>query len=213
MISPSLLLQAQTERLPEPLRQGLARMGWPGALAALLSLLVLLLLLWLLPAQERALVSQREHILAQRQSLKQEQLRRKQQSPLRFVHSFPADSERQARTAALLALATELGLPWPRSEFRYAAEPASGLGLAQYRISMNVNGNYEQIRRYVSEALRLDPALSLELLKLRRLQPGAPELAAELSWVLHMQMPGQVAEAAESAAAAPAASAPLERKP
>lgn len=179
----------QFQRLPESAQQLLARLGWPGALAALLSLLALLTMLWLLPAQERALDAQREQVAAQRLALKQQAQRREQQSPQRFVHSFPLDGERQARTAALLALATELGLPWPRSEFRYAAE--TGLGLAGYRIAMNVNGNYEQIRRYVGEALRLDPALSLDFIKLRRLQPGAPELAAELSWVLYMQLPAQ----------------------
>lgn len=184
-----LTFKTYFERLPEPAQLLLARLGWPGALAVLLSLLALLAVLWLLPAQERALDAQRELVVAQRLALKQQQQRREQQSPLRFVQSFPADTERQARTAALLALATELGLPWPRSEFRYAAEP--GLGLAGYRIAMNVSGNYEQIRRYVGEALRLDPALSLDFIKLRRLQPGAPELAAELSWVLYMQLPGQ----------------------
>ncbi|MCV2354920.1 hypothetical protein LNV09_12210 [Paucibacter sp. B2R-40] len=204
MSSPALLFQAQVDRLPEPARQLLARLGWPGLVAALLSFLALLGVLWFLPAQERALAQQREQLTAQRQGLKQQQLRREQQSPQRFVQSFPPDSERQARTAALLALATELGLPWPRSEFRYTAEPGLGLALAQYRIAMNVNGNYEQIRRYVSEALRLDPALSLELIKLRRLQPGAPELAAELSWVLHMQMPHP---------ATATASAQLEKRP
>jgi type II secretory pathway pseudopilin PulG len=208
MSSPAAHIQARLERLPEPFRQGLARLGWPGAVAALLSLLAMLALLWFLPAQERALEQQREQLMAQRQGLKQQQLRRELQSPLRFVSSFPQDSERQARTAALLALATELGLPWPRSEFRYAAEP--GLGLAQYRIAMNVNGNYDQIRRYVGEALRLDPALSLELIKLRRLQPGAPELAAELSWVLHMQVPRTLPTPQQVASAA---SAPPERRP
>ncbi|MCV2367312.1 hypothetical protein [Roseateles oligotrophus] len=195
-------LNGLVEWLPEPLRKLLAQLGWPGGMAALLSLLALLVVLWFLPAQERALERQREDMSAQRQGLKQQQQRREKQSPQRFVNSFPQDSERQARTAALLALASELGLPWPRSEFRYAAEP--GLGLAQYRIAMNVNGNYGQIRRYVGEALRLDPALSLELIKLRRLQPSSPELAAELSWVLHMQMPVQ---------ALPTASAREGRKP
>ncbi len=198
----ALNLQAQWQRLPEPARQWLARLGWPGGMAACLSVFALLAVLWLLPAQEQQLALQREQLSAQRQSLKQQQQRREQQSPQRFVGSFPLDSERQARTAALLALASELGLPWPRSEFRYVSEP--GLGLAQYRIAMNVNGNYEQIRRYVSEALRLDPALSLELIKLRRQQPGAPELAAELSWVLHMQLPQQ---------SAAVTAVPMERKP
>ncbi len=109
-------------------------------------------------------------------------------SRLAFVASFPADSQRQARTAALLALAAEQGLPWPRSEFRYGADAA--LGLAQYRVGMSLSGSYAQIRSYVAEALRRDPALALESLRLRRVQPGAPELAAELGWVLQMRLPG-----------------------
>ncbi|MEJ6005725.1 hypothetical protein WG899_09215 [Paucibacter sp. AS339] len=182
-------LHAWWEQLPPPARQLLARLGWPGLFATLLSLLALALLLWGLPAQDRALQRQREALSERRLALKELGQRSLTESPQAFLQSLPEDSERQARTAALLALSTEMGLPWPRSEFRYQAEP--GLGLAQYKIAMNASGNYEQIRRYVQEALRRDPALSLESIKLRRLRPAAPDLSAELAWVLHMQMPPQ----------------------
>ncbi|MCV2349677.1 hypothetical protein [Paucibacter sp. Y2R2-4] len=184
-------------RLPEPAQRLLQKMGWPGGLATLLSLVAMILLFWALPAQERALGQQREALSERRLALKQQGQRQLTQDPQTFLQSLPPDSARQARTAALLALATEIGLPWPRSEFRYQAEPA--LGLAQYRIAMNANGNYEQLRRYVQEALQRDPALSLESIKLRRLRPSEPMLSAELSWVFYMQMP-QTAKAHAPAA-------------
>ncbi|WP_458233128.1 hypothetical protein, partial [Roseateles sp. P5_E8] len=98
--------------------------------------------------------------------------------------SLPPDSDRQARTAALLALAAELGLPWPRSEFRYQADRE--LGLAQYRVAMQLSGRYGVLRDFVAEALKRDPALALDGMRLRREANGT--LKAELAWVLHMRV-------------------------
>ena len=97
--------------------------------------------------------------------------------------SLPPDSQRQARTAALIGLAAEQGLPWPRSEFRYQTDAETGL--AQYRVAMSLAGRYAALRNYVAEALRRDPALALEAVRLRRDANG--ELKADLTWVLHMQ--------------------------
>ncbi|WP_310389760.1 hypothetical protein, partial [Roseateles sp.] len=74
MTALGLSLQAQLNRLPEPARLWLARLGWPGLLAAGLSAIALLAILWFVPAQERALELQREQLTAQRQGLKQQQL-------------------------------------------------------------------------------------------------------------------------------------------
>ncbi len=203
------LLLPVWRRLPQPAQQGLAqlwaRLGVPGVLATVLSLLALLLLLWVLPAQEQALQQQREALRERRLALQQQAQRQQGQDPRQFLQSLPPDSARQARIAALLALASEAGLPWPRSEFRYQAEPA--LGLAQYRIAMTAQGNYEQLRRYVQEALQRDPALSLESIKVRRLRPTEPLLNAEFSWVLYMQMPQALPlKAAQGAQVEPSAS-------
>ncbi len=173
-------------QLQSTLQRLLPALGWPGLLALASSGAALLLLAWWLPAQAQALDLQRAQLTQARQALQTGQRRLVVQSPQPFVQSLPLDETRQARTAALLALATELGLPWPRSEFRYSADAA--LGLAQYRLAMTLRGDYAALRSYVGEALRRDPALSLDSLKLRRLQPAGAELVAELSWVLHMQM-------------------------
>lgn len=156
--------------------------GWPAALAAVLTLAAIAGALWLPREQAR--------LDAQRQALQQRRLS-VQRAPApppadagAFTRSLPPDSERQARTTALLALAAEQGLPWPRSEFRYQADRE--LGVAQYRIAMTVAGGYGALRSFVAEALRRDPALALEALRLRRDATG--ELKAELAWVLHMRV-------------------------
>ncbi len=155
--------------------------AWPAAAAALLTLLAIAGALWL-PREQARLDAQRQALAARRTAL--------QRTPApppadasAFARSLPPDSQRQARTAALLALTVEQGLPWPRSEFRYQADREQGL--AQYRITMNLTGRYSALRAFIAEALRRDPALALEALRLRRDSTG--DIKAELAWVLHMQ--------------------------
>ncbi|RTL33458.1 MAG: hypothetical protein EKK53_28020 [Burkholderiales bacterium] len=158
-------------------------LGWPAALALLLTGFAVAGAVWL-PQEEARLAARRTSIAQRRLALQ----RAPAASPAGgasddFARSLPPDAERQARTAALLALSAEVGLPWPRSEFRYQADRE--LGVAQYRIAMSVVGHYGAVRHYVAEALRRDPALALESLRLRRDDRG--DLKADVSWVLHMQ--------------------------
>ena len=161
------------------------RLGWPAALAAMLTLAAVTGALWL-PREQARLDAQRHTLAARRAALQP-------RTPgavatddgAALAASLPPDSERQARTAALMALTTELGLPWPRSEFRYQADRE--LGLAQYRVAMQLSGRYGALRDFVAEALRRDPALALDSLRLRRETGGGQtgELKAELTWVLY----------------------------
>ena len=157
------------------------RLGWPAALASLLTLAAVAGAVWL--PREQARLDEQRQTLAKRRLAVQRAPAPPPADARALAQSLPPDSERQARTAALLALTTEQGLPWPRSEFRYQADRE--LGLAQYRIAMTVAGRYSALRGFVAEALRRDPALALETLRLRRDSTG--ELKAELAWVLHMQ--------------------------
>lgn len=157
------------------------RLGWPAAWAAVLTLTALAGALWL--PREQARLDEQRHALANRRAALQPRATAATESGAAFAASLPPDGERQARTAALLALATEQGLPWPRSEFRYQADRE--LGLAQYRVAMQLSGRYGALRDYVAEALKRDPALALDGLRLRRAPDGT--LKAELAWVLHMQ--------------------------
>lgn len=159
------------------------RLGWPAAVAALLTLAAVVGAAWL-PREQARLDAQRQALTARRAAL---QPRAPGAAPAddgaALAASLPPDSERQARTSALLALAAELGLPWPRSEFRYQADRE--LGLAQYRVAMQLSGRYGVLRDFVAEALKRDPALALDGLRLRREANGT--LKAELAWVLHMR--------------------------
>jgi hypothetical protein len=159
------------------------RLGWPAALAGALTLAAVIGAIWL-PREQMQLDAQRRALAARRTALQPSKTAAvSSDDGAALAASLPPDSERQARTAALMALATELGLPWPRSEFRYQADRE--LGLAQYRVAMQLSGRYGALRDFVAEALRRDPALALDGLRLRREPTG--QLKAELAWVLHMQ--------------------------
>lgn len=159
------------------------RLGWPAALAALLTLAAVAGAAWL-PREQAALDAQRQALAARRTALaRAPTAAAAKDDGSALAASLPPDNARQARTAALLALTGELGLPWPRSEFRYQADRE--LGLAQYRVAMQLSGRYGALRDFIAEALRRDPALALENVRLRR-EPGG-QIKAELAWVLHMQ--------------------------
>lgn len=160
------------------------RLGWPAALALLLTLAAVVGAAWL-PREQQRLDAERHNLAARRAALQPRKAAAvSAEAGAALAASLPPDAERQARTAALLALTTELGLPWPRSEFRYQVDRE--LGLAQYRVAMQLSGRYSVLRGFVAEALRRDPALALESLRLRRDADG--QLKAELAWVLHMQV-------------------------
>lgn len=160
------------------------RGGWPAALAAVLTLAATAGGLWLALDRTR-LDAERQALAAHRLALRQGQAHTAPaDASTALAASLPPDSQRQARTAALMALAIESGLPWPRTEFRYQADRE--LGVAQYRVAMQLSGRYSALREFVGEALRRDPALALDSLRLRRDTNGL--LKAELAWVLHMQV-------------------------
>lgn len=161
----------------------LRRLGWPALLAAVLTLAALAGAIWL-PLEQTRLDAQRQALTARRAALARAPATATRDDRHALAASLPPDSQRQARTAALLALAGELALPWPRSEFRYQADRE--LGLAQYRVAMQLRGSYGALRSFVAEALKRDPALALDGVRLRREPDG--RLRAELSWVLHMQV-------------------------
>jgi hypothetical protein len=166
------------------------RWGLPGALGGLLLATALLLVGLLVPRERDALLSDQRALREAR--LHAAQLKREQradaqpQDPARrFIEAFPNADERHRRISNLLGLAAGLGLQPRHSEVRSAAEPA--LGLTRLRVVLPLRGSYETLRRYVDQALRDDPALALDLLRLERADPDAAEVRAELQWSLWMQ--------------------------
>jgi hypothetical protein len=103
----------------------------------------------------------------------------------RFVAGFPGADERQARVAALLALAVHHALELRHGEFQLGRDKATGL--ARYVVTLPLSGSYVQLRAFIEEALGSDAALSLDRLRLRRATASASVVEAELTWSFYMQ--------------------------
>lgn len=192
---------------PRKLVRDLRRWGLPGGVGAMLAAAAAALLLIVLPNQAAEL---RADESAWREArARAATLRGKAQGPVdpvealrRFQSAFPAAQDRHRRVTNLLALSAGMGLQSRRSDLRSQPEPA--LGLTRVRLSMPLTGSYEDLRRFVDQALRDDPALSLDLLRLERSDTQAMALRAELQWSLWMQ----AAAASDGAASAAARALP-----
>lgn len=174
--------------LPRVLREA-RRWGLPGALGAVLMAAALALLLGLLPRErralhddERALHRARVHAAAR---LAPERGAAPADPQTQFLAAFAAPAQRHRRVTNLLSLAAGMGLQPSRSELRSLDE--ADLPLARVRVVLPLTGSYLQLRRYIEQALRDDPALSLDLLRLERADAQADALRAELQWSLWMR--------------------------
>lgn len=178
------------------LRRALQRLGRPG----LLGLAALLLAAGLELGLARHWTQEQESLQAQAERL-QRQLRRQQATagaqasaatPEQWRAALPGPERREQRLADLLEAGLRAGLASPRTEHRLGVDAASGV--ERLRVSMPVRGGYAQLRGFIEAALRQDPALSLDALKLRRTAPAAAELEAELQWSLHGRAAAVAAE-------------------
>jgi len=170
------------------LKRSLRSLGWPGA-AGLLALLLAAGLAWLGQGWEReaaASAAQADRLRAQLRLQRAAGPQVAEAAPVtaaQWWQALPPAGARQQRLADLLEMGLRLGLQSSRSEHRLSVDAATGL--ERLRVTMPLSGGYEPLRQYIEAALRHDPALSLDSLKLRRASPQAAELEAELQWSLH----------------------------
>ena len=177
----------------QSIRQGgrqVRRWGWPGAIGLLLLAAAAVLSLVWLPAlrDESALLNARAdaaELTAEPLSSKRRTATALTPAPQAFADSFPPAATRQARLGALWSLAAEHGLDPKRSELRLS--PPRELGLLRYSVNMPLSGPYAALRAFIEDAQRLDPALSVDRLRLRRASVRATTVDADLTWSLYMK--------------------------
>lgn len=170
---------------------GLRRLGLPGAFGLLCLLGAAVLLLgpvrhWESQASAAQADADNLRTRLRRQPVVAEAPQETQ--PRHLIASLPEVTDRQARLGDLLTLALKQGLNSSRTEHRISRDDK--LGLERLRVTMPVQGSYAQLRGFIEQALRQDPALSLDSLKLRRNNPAAAEIEAELVWSLHARSAG-----------------------
>jgi hypothetical protein len=186
------MMNVAMERFLAPLRRQLARLpalrrlGWPGALGLLALLVAGGLELGLAQRwhqEQLALTAQAEQLQRQLRLQRASGAAASQATPEQWRAGLPGPELRQQRLADLLEAGLRAGVSTPRTEHRLSVD--GNAGLERLRVSMPVQGGYAALRAFLEQALRQDPALSLDAIKLRRTAPSSPELEAELQWSLH----------------------------
>ena len=174
------------------LKRRLKELGWPGLLG--LTALVLAGGLFLLAqswsAQTAQLQAEADQLSRELRSQRAAGLLSAAAAPAatpqQWQQALPSAEARQQRLADLLEIGLRMGLVSARTEHRLSVD--TNAGLERLRVSMPLTGGYTQLRAFIAAALRHDPALSLDALKLRRSTPDAPELEADLVWSLHARI-------------------------
>jgi Tfp pilus assembly protein PilO len=171
------------------LKRSVKALGWPGLLGLLALALATALAFsaqrW--TTQAAQLQAEADGLNSQLRSLRAAGLLNgpaaAPATPQQWQQALPSAEARQQRLADLLEIGLRMGMVSARTEHRLTVD--AGAGLERLRVSMPLTGGYAQLRAFIDAALRHDPALSLDALKLRRSNPNAAELEAELVWSLH----------------------------
>jgi type II secretory pathway component PulM len=104
-----------------------------------------------------------------------------------FTDRF-VDEKGIARSLVRLnASAREHGVQLAQAEFKLTSDATEAL--ARYTILLPIQSDYPALRRFIRAALRELPGLALEEVNLRRNDPKAPVLEAQLRFVLFVNKP------------------------
>ena len=112
-----------------------------------------------------------------------------QDSPIdqlaRFDERFVSEKNLASTVATVIEAARKRGVRLDQGEFRFvsvADEP-----LQRYSLQFAATGEYRPLRHFLREVLREVPALALEDLTLRRADPKANQLDAQLRFVVFVR--------------------------
>ncbi|MES2099751.1 MAG: hypothetical protein V4569_08035 [Pseudomonadota bacterium] len=111
-----------------------------------------------------------------------------QQQLAQFERRFTAENGIAPALARLHAVARRQGVRLDQAEFRFASE--AGEPLSRYSIVLPVKADYRALRRFTRAALLELPGLAIEEVNLRRNDPKAALLDAQLRFVLFVTKPG-----------------------
>jgi len=103
-----------------------------------------------------------------------------------FYGYFPRADSSPLWLGKIYDAAKEAGVRLASGEYEF--QRVEGLRLGRYRMSLPVQGSYEQVREFVAVVLKEVPAASLDDIALRREDIGSSELEARLRLTLYMDL-------------------------
>ena len=116
-------------------------------------------------------------------------MRDQAQSPVdqagEFLNRFPTRAELPSVLAAFGASANKAGVTLEQGTYSFQVQ--KGASLARYVIDLPVKGSYPAIRRFVSDALVVVPAASLDTLRLERREVAEGGVDAALRFTVFVR--------------------------
>ncbi|MYM90385.1 hypothetical protein GTP91_24835 [Rugamonas sp. FT82W] len=102
-----------------------------------------------------------------------------------FYASVPEIDEQFSLMARLHRAASTQGLLLEHGDYQFVPELATPL--IRYEIELPVRGEYTQVRRFISAAMRDMPTLALKGVSFSRQKSDDPQLNAKISFVLYLK--------------------------
>jgi hypothetical protein len=185
--------QAAVRRLTWQARQLLRAVGVPGWAA--IGLVLACAIAWwgvLQPMQSDALQldtdsARLERQIAERNAGNASPEVTPEQQLAAFTDRFVDEKGIAPSLVRLNASARKQGVQLMQAEFKLASDATEPL--ARYTILLPIQSDYPALRRFIRAALRDLPGLALEEVNLRRTDPKAPVLEAQLRFVLFVNKP------------------------
>ena len=98
---------------------------------------------------------------------------------------FGTDADVTSALSTLEATARKRGITLQQAEFKLVHEPSEPF--ARYVMQLPVKTDYRSLRRFIRDAMRALPGLSMEEVSLRRTDPRSTQLEAQLRLVLFLR--------------------------
>jgi hypothetical protein len=174
------LLRLQCELL-------MRRLGWTGALAALLAAAAAVVQLGLLPAEraQSAELSRRLAALKQPPTPAEDANSTNRERLQVFNALMPPASQYPAALRVLFDLAAERNLVATQAD--YTAQPSDDGGYVAYDVVLPLKGPYPQIRAFIGDALLHLPTLAVQGVAFSRDDARAAEVQASLRLRLYLR--------------------------
>lgn len=167
-----------------------SRLGWPGAMGtAGLAMCLALFFSTVQPARERLDLARHSAVSLQTRIAQAGQTSKDRARPLdeqlaAFYQAFPGEHEATDWIGNIAAIAQRDGLTLQQAE--YKAERDKSGKLTRFQMSLPLKGEYQTIRRFLSE-LRADiPIVSLEQVQFERQKVGDPLVDAKVRLVIFL---------------------------
>jgi len=172
-------------------RRWLRRMGWPGVLAiGILAMCPAFYFSAIRPEQARLDTARHSAAtLHERFALASKSLNGPVLSPedqlAEFYRKFPVEGCSPQWLEKLVALAASRGLSLNDGEYKATRSKVGKL--TRYQMTLPVNGEYPQIRKFLTDLPGALPAVALENVQFERQKIGDPNVEAKIKLVLYLE--------------------------